>query len=157
VPLADLAAHEGTAIRVGGAVTSVSGTLIVLADSTGSATLELVGRAAPLAATISIGDLVNATGTVVESESGLRVQVDDPAGLARIPAPGEETPSQASSPITANDYRPPDDHLASANPPQTAPVVAFLVIFGMALLLVIGALAVRLGWPHRLLSRVRRI
>jgi hypothetical protein len=160
VPLADLAAHRGAAIRVGGAVASIDGTLVVLADSSGSATLQLVGRAAPLAATLALDDLVNATGTVVASPDGLRVVVDDPANLARIRAPGQRTAPAASSAslaISADDYRPPDHHLAATNPGPPAPIVPFLVILGLSILLVIGALAVKLGWPNRLLSRLRRI
>jgi len=142
---------------VGGAVTGIDGALIVLADSSGSATLELVGRAAPLAATLAVDDLVNATGTVVADGDGLRVVIDDPAKLDRFPAPGQSTHSAASSSITADDYRPPDNHLAAANPAPSGPIVAFLVVLGMSVLLVVGALAIRLGWPNRILSRLRRI
>jgi len=157
VPLAALSAYQGTTVRVGGAVTGIDGALIVLADSSGSATLELVGRAAPLAATLAVDDLVNATGTVVADGDGLRVVIDDPAKLDRFPAPGQSTHSAASSSITADDYRPPDNHLAAANPAPSGPIVAFLVVLGMSVLLVVGALAIRLGWPNRILSRLRRI
>jgi hypothetical protein len=157
VPLADLAAHRGAAIRVGGAVLRIDGRLVVLADSSGSATLELVGRAAPLAARLDVDDLVNATGTVVASPAGLRLQIDDPANLVRIPAPGQATYAQASSSITADDYRLPDDQLATTSAPPTAATVVFLVILATSVVLVIGALAWRLGWPNRLLSRWRRI
>jgi hypothetical protein len=163
VPLADLAAHQGATIRVGGAVTSIKGTLIVLADSSGSATLQLVGRAAPLAATLKTDDLVNATGLVLASAADLRVVIDDPANLARLPAPGQTTqpdlsaPSDASSSISADDYRPPGGHLAAANPAPSAPIGAFVIILGMSVLLVFGALAWKLGWSNRILSRWRRI
>lgn len=157
MPLADLAAHRGAAIRVGGAVARIDGTLVVLADSSGSATLQLVGRAAPLAATLAVDDLVNASGTVVADADGVRVVIDDPANLTRMRPAGQPTPSAVQASIDAGDYMPPENHLVTATPVQTAPLVAFLVILGVSVLLVLGALAWRLGWSNRLISRLRRI
>jgi hypothetical protein len=159
VPLAELSAHLGAQVRVGGAVARVDGALVVLADSSGSATLQLVGRAAPLAASLMPGDLVNASGTVTGGGSAQpRLVVDDPAALERVHAPITSGTPSAVAPWSVTGYQPPASHeIAAAQPPSNAPILAFVAIVGLCLVLVLGAFAVKVGWANRLLRRVRPI
>ena len=136
---------------VGGSVKSVEGTLVVLADASGDNTIELVGDAAPLAATLKVGDLVNATGKV--GASG-HVIVADPADLVRVGVGGS---TSAPASIGAVDYQPQTHQIAGAQPAQIGPLVAFVAILGLTVLLVVGGLAWKLGWANRLVKRRGRI
>jgi hypothetical protein len=153
VALADLAGHRGESVRVGGAGTGIDGTLITLADSSGIATLELQGAAAPLAATLHDGDLLNASGTV--SADGRRVIVNDPRAITRG-AGVALAPAQTQTGHPAADL-PPAHEQSAAGPPQIAPIVAFLAILGLTAALVIGAIAFKLGWPNRVQKWANRL
>jgi len=146
------------AVLVGGAVMSIDGGIVVLANAAGESTIELVGDAAPLAATLSRGDLVNATGKV--GANG-RVVVDDPAHLTRL---GASSPTITPATPALADYAPQTHQFAAPSAPQTGPLVAFAAVFGLTVLLVVGAFAVKLGWlnrarnwPNRLKTRFTRI
>lgn len=144
----------GSQLLVGGTVTSVDGTSVVLTDASGESTIELVGDAAPLAATLSVGDLVNARGTLT---SDGHVIVDNPGDLVRLSADGATRAPQTANPVG---FGPATHDFSAAQPTQQAqigPLVAFLVILGLAAVLVVGALAFKLGWPNWLKKRWRRI
>jgi len=86
VTFADLAAHEGARVAVGGSVTSVDGSRIVLDDGTASAVIRLVGDAQAMSRLVSSGDLVNVVGTVQRNAAGgLEVAVDEPQAIRWIP------------------------------------------------------------------------
>ncbi|MEO8626257.1 MAG: lamin tail domain-containing protein, partial [Candidatus Limnocylindrales bacterium] len=144
VPLAELPLHKGAQVRVGGAVTQIYGNVIILADSSGSATLELIGLAAPLAESLRVGDLVNATGIV---GSDAHLTVSDPHDFQRV---GAAASSDAPQSIDAVDYQPQTHQIEVAQPAQIGPLVAFLAILGLTVVVVVGALAVKLGWATRL-------
>jgi hypothetical protein len=137
-------AAPGSELLIGGSVTSISGTVVVLSDATGDHAIELVGQAAPLAGTLEIGDLVNATATL--SADG-RLIVEDPGALVRVDGLGNTgQPPSIGGPASHIPQMPPDP---AAQTPQTAPVVAFGALFGLTLVLVIGAFAVKLSGPDR--------
>jgi hypothetical protein len=138
-------------LLVGGSVTSIDGTVVVLTDASGDSTIELVGDAAPLAAALRIGDLVNAKGTL---QSNGHVIVDNAADIVRVGAHQATDAPQTAKPVS---YGPSTHDFAAAQPAQAGPLVTFLVVLGLTVLLVVGAFAVRLGWPNRLKRRLRRI
>lgn len=145
------------ATLVGGSVTSIAGTTIVLSDAAGDVTIELVGDAAPLAATLEVGDLVNAWGTIAADG---HLIVDDPGSLVHVAGLGGTSAARSARPSLAVQT----PGRATAGSPQTAPIVAVVIILGLGLLLVIGAFAVKLygpnrirSWPNRLKSRNTRI
>ncbi|MDL2334689.1 MAG: lamin tail domain-containing protein [Chloroflexota bacterium] len=146
-----IASGTGSELVVGGLVTSVDGSIVVLTDASGDSTIELVGDAAPLVATLRIGDLVNARGTL---HSNGHVIVNNSADVVRLSADGATEPSQTAKPVS---YGPATHDFAAAQPAQMGPLVAFLVILGLTVLLVVGAFAVKLGWANRLKKRWRRI
>jgi hypothetical protein len=113
----------------------------------------LTGLAAPLAATIEQGDLVNATGTV--SLDGRRVIVDDPAAVTRF---GASSPSGGPAETQAVAYSGPQSHqFAAGQPTQIGPLVAILAVLGLVFVLVVGAIAWRLGWANRLRNWPNRL
>ena len=130
----------------------------MLTDASGEVTIELVGDAAALAATLHVGDLVNVSGTQLQNG---RLIVDDPAALVRVPGlTGSTSPQPAQQVVTG----PQDPQQPTAQAAQMAPIVAFGVIFGLTALLVIGAFAVKLygpdrarNWANRLKARFVRI
>jgi hypothetical protein len=158
VPLGELAAYQGATVRIGGLVTRVDGARLTVVDSSGSATIELTGEAAAVAATIAPNDLVNATGMVAGAGDSLRLVVDDQAGLTRLAARVAATPPDGLSlaPPVANEPASTGSGGGQV-PAQSAPLLALLAILGVSLVLVIGAVAVKLGWLDRLAVRRRRI
>jgi hypothetical protein len=139
-------------------VSSIDGTVIVLADGQGDVTIELVGEAEPLAAMLHVGDLVNATGTM--GASG-RLIVDDPGALVRVGGLGASRTPRSAGPASFVAQAP---DLTAVRPAGSAPIVALAAILGLALALVIGAFALKLygpnrvrNWPNRLKSRITRI
>jgi hypothetical protein len=137
-------AGPGSATLVGGTIISVSGSVIVLTDASGEHTIELAGPAVALAATLEIGDLVNATGFL--SADG-RLIVDDPGALVRVAGLGTTHPTPSANSTGSMTQAPPQQ---AAQPPQIAPVVAFGAIFGLTVALAIGAFALRRYGPNRL-------
>jgi hypothetical protein len=133
------------AVLVGGVVARIDGAIVLLTAASGDNTVELVGDAAPLAATLRTGDLVNAIGK--RAPSG-HVIVTDPADLVRVGAAGATT--TAPSPGFA-DYIPQSNQFANQtdNQPQAGPLVAFAAILGLSVVLVVGAFAWKLGWLNR--------
>jgi hypothetical protein len=145
-----------TATLVGGEILSIDGATIVLSDASGEVTLELAGDAAPLAATLHVGDLVNASGTL--SADGRTVTVDDPAGIVRG---GGLTHASATASAIASAgsaefvIGTPSQH--AAQPSQVAPIVAFAVILGLSVLVVVGAFAAKLYGPNRVRNWANRL
>jgi hypothetical protein len=85
IDLADLAAHAGERVRVGGLVTAIESDGVRLDDGTAEARLVLEGEAAGLVGTLVVGDALNATGRpelreepvlVVETQDGIELVGD---------------------------------------------------------------------------------
>jgi len=148
---------------VGGTVLSIEGTSLVLRDASGNVTIELVGEAATLAATLHVGDLVNASG-IMDADGHLIV--DDPGSMVRLAGLGGSGDPRSADPTIPGDPASlvPQAHQQAAQTPQMAPIAALGALFGLTLMLVIGALAVRLygpnrvrEWPNRVKKRSVRI
>ena len=86
VDVADLAAHVGQVVRVGGLVEDVHDEGFDLDDGTAIGAIRLRGPAIELAGSLVVGDALSATGTVErDAVSGsLTVVVDDPAGIVLV-------------------------------------------------------------------------
>ena len=85
--LADLAAHQGERVTIGGTVTAVDGARITVDDGSSIAVIRLFGDASAMVSLVAIGDLVNATGVVDRNATGgLEIAVDDPAGFTWLAA-----------------------------------------------------------------------
>ena len=131
VALADVAAHVGATVLVGGTVVALDGPTVTIEDATASAVVRLVGDAAPLARLMTIGDLVNAAGRVERSvAAGLHVVVDDPSRVSILPAMPADL---ATSPVPsgAPDDEPPAWSVGSEAPVRSMPMA--LVALAVAL------------------------
>ncbi len=93
--VAGLARFAGRAVRVGGLVSAVDATGLVLNDGTGSARLDLVGDARSLLPLIGPGDAIGATG-LVQAGTPPTIRVTDPAALVRLGDLGEALPIAGS-------------------------------------------------------------
>jgi len=102
VDLADIGAHLGELVRVGGSVAATRVDGVTLDDGTGQADARFVGEAGALLDSIEPGDVLNVTGTVVRTgDAAPAVVVSDPAGISRVGRLGESIPiAAASSPGT---------------------------------------------------------
>jgi hypothetical protein len=91
---ADLAAlpGAGTLVRVGGLIVTADRDGVLIDDGTATSVVRLVGEAAELLALLEPGDAVSAVGRVTAGPEGVRVDVDDPAGLVRLGDLGEALP-----------------------------------------------------------------
>jgi hypothetical protein len=96
IDLVDVAGHVGKLVRVGGLITELAPDGFLLDDGTAIGRITLTGDAADYLPLLEAGDAVNATGTVVGDESGLRIVVDDPAGLVRVGDPSADGLDAAS-------------------------------------------------------------
>jgi hypothetical protein len=133
VPISELADHLGSIVTIGGTVTSVSGAVATVEDASGTADVRLSDEAASLEAQLSVGDLVNVTGTVGRTPSGgIEVVVADPAGVVRLPASGETSAPQPTDPspsaaaavaVTTDDQEPTSDN--------RGPLIAVAVLLGL--------------------------
>ncbi len=83
VELADLAAHLGSTVRVGGLVTVVADDGFELDDGTATGRVVLEGAAGDLADLVEPGDAVNATGTP-DDRGGPVLVVTDPADMVLL-------------------------------------------------------------------------
>jgi len=147
---------------VGGTVTSIEGTVLVLTDASGAVTIQLVGEAAALAETLHVGDLVNATG-IMNADGHLIV--NDPGSMVRLASLGSGDPRSAD-PTDPGDPASlvPQALQQAAHTPQMTSILAFGALFGLTVVVVIGAFAVRLygpnrvrEWPNRVKRRIVRI
>jgi outer membrane biosynthesis protein TonB len=105
VDLADLAAHTGERVRVGGLVTDLETGGLRLDDGTATALVLVEGEAAELLPLIEPGDAINVSGTVAEVGGEPAVRVTDPAGIALAAAPtaadgGTTAPGSSGAPGT---------------------------------------------------------
>ncbi len=156
--LDDLEGHEDEVVTVGGVVTAIDGTAVLIDDGSASVRLQLTGDAAALASRFVLGDLLNATGRVATDASGqLEVVVDDPGAVERLArltagatATGEATESSGS-------MLPPVGELPSKTGAQPATATAeltALALFGASIVLIVGVLAAdphrRAAWRKRL-------
>ncbi len=102
IDLADLGAHPGELVRVGGFVSSVSGAGLQLDDGTGIGNVRLEGDALDIGSTIETGETLNVTGSVERTAAGGSVVVvRDPAMVARVGRLGESVPLLASAGASA--------------------------------------------------------
>ena len=86
--ISSLAGHVGEVVRIGGRITAIASGVITIDDGTGQAAVRLTGQAAALADGLHPTEIVNVVGTVTQTAAGgIEVVVDDPAAVARIPAP----------------------------------------------------------------------
>jgi len=103
IALADLGAYLGDTVTVGGRVVAVGQDAIMISDESGSATLLLGGPAADLAAALIPGDLLNATGIVVDGPDGLpAIAVADPAAITRLVQVAATLPVPTQSPAPSS-------------------------------------------------------
>ncbi len=93
IDLADLAAHAGELVRVGGLVAAVRVDGVTLDDGTATGDLRFEADAAALLGSIGAGDALNASGVVERPSAGPPVvTVRDPAAVARVGQLGERIP-----------------------------------------------------------------
>lgn len=115
VELANLAAHAGEPVRVGGLVTTVVNEEIQLDDGTGTARLVLEGAAADQVALVAAGDALNATGTV-DDRNGPVVVVTGAADIALLGDLGGDGSSAATADVPVADQGSAPDGMAAAGP-----------------------------------------
>ena len=128
--------------------------MVLLTAASGDVTIELVGDAAPLAATLKVGDLVNATGDV---RSDGHVIVAERADLVRIAANGANSATQAAQTATPVAFGPTTHQFTPTQSSPIAPLVALLAILGLVGALVVGALAIKLSGRNRVRNLVNRL
>ena len=98
IDLAELGAHLGELVRVGGLVSAVSGDGMQLDDGTGVGEVRLQGDAMAMSTAIEAGETLNVTGTVERTAGGDPIiVVRDPAMVARVGRLGESIPLVATS------------------------------------------------------------
>ncbi len=125
VDLAELAAHLGETVRVGGLIIDLEADGVTIDDGTAVALVLLVDAAAEHLPLLEPDDAINATGRIERRGAGFAVVVRDPAGIARVGDLAEPVPTDApAGPALATD--PPERSVsASTNPfgfgfPETA-------------------------------------
>lgn len=94
--LATLEEHLDSLVRVGGLVAEARPDGFLFDDGTAVGTAVLVGEAASFRELVRPGDAVGLVGRVVRDSAGLRVVVEDPAGIVRLGALGEVVPIAAT-------------------------------------------------------------
>jgi hypothetical protein len=147
VALADLAAHEGQLVRVGGEVQQRDGARLIIADVSATAVVRLSGEAVPLAEIVERGDMINAIGEVERNAAGgLEVVVADSRLMVRTTS-GPLSPADRPSSIPPAAQRPPNSAQAPLGDDQS----------GNVALLAIVAACVLLGSSGLLLARGRRL
>jgi hypothetical protein len=104
--LADLAAHVGQVVRVGGLVQGVDETGFRLDDGTAVAWVRLRADAADLAGSMLVGDALSATGRVERDpgDGAVLVAVEDPGGIALVGGLGQDP---SDRPAASADGSPP--------------------------------------------------
>ncbi len=112
--LAKLGDLAGARVRVGGLVAALDGDIVVVDDGTATAGLRLTGDAAAALPLLEAGDAVSAVGRVVVSATRTVVEVDDPAGLARLGDLGETLPLDPPEQVPADET---DPGPAASDPP----------------------------------------
>jgi DNA/RNA endonuclease YhcR with UshA esterase domain len=155
--LAVLADHVGALVRVGGLVASVGAGEFQLDDGTAIGSVVLRGEAAAFLDLIHAGDAIGLVGRVERAGSGLRVGVDDPAGLVRLGGLGEIVPISATSGLVPSPA--PDSVPGSAAAPGQPTGMAgdgWPVMIGLtvACLAVVGAMRLRRHRADRRLAAV---
>ena len=152
--LDDLEGHEDEVVTVGGVVTAIEGTAVLIDDGSAAVRLRLTGDAAALATTFALGDLINATGRVATDAAGeLEVIVDDPAAVVRL---AQQYATGVASASTGA-MLPPAVATSSKTGTQPGPAPAALTalaLFGASIALIVGVLAAdprrRAAWRKRL-------
>ena len=98
--LADLAAHVGELVRVGGLVQAVDPAGFRLDDGTAIRQVRLRAAAVDLAGSVVVGDALSATGRVEldPGDGSPVVAVDDPAGIALVGGVGTGDPGASRRP-----------------------------------------------------------
>jgi hypothetical protein len=139
--LADVAAHLGERVTIGGTVTAIDGARLTIDDGSSVAVVRLVGDAGAMASLVAIGDLVNATGVVDRNaDGGLEVAVDDPAAFTWLAAL-----EAGATPFALASASPDPSFAVAALSDPGAPVdttaAAVGVLLVASVLLLVGALA----------------
>jgi hypothetical protein len=102
VPIGDLGSYVGARVTIGGEVVAVQTGEVSIDDGTGAATVVASSAAAETLSTASIGDLLNATGTVATTGAGFELVVEDEASLTLLdltsPTFGASSTSASASP-----------------------------------------------------------
>ncbi len=166
--LANLAAHVGQMVRVGGLVQALEGDGFRLDDGTAVVPIRLRAEATDLAGSIVVGDALNATGRVERdpADGTVFVAVDDPQGIALVGGLGPEDPGSSATAAESGDPSAPAGGDATAvlgggAPPLTAGLTGFgapeigavgLILLGLASLAV--TLLRRQRMRRRLAARI---
>ena len=98
VELAELGEHEGSLVRVGGLVTSVSAGRVVIDDGTAAAAILLPPDATGMIGDLRAADPLNATGTVMRDGAAWAVAPRAAVDIARVGRLGELTPLTQPTP-----------------------------------------------------------
>jgi hypothetical protein len=159
VDLAELEAHLGRLVRVGGLVVELVPNGAVLDDGTATGTIALRDAAAELLALVEPGDALNAIGRPERDGISVVLVVRDPAGLGRVGELGE------AAPLTQRDAAPPDAVVPNpslmvltpaahaATGPGQPPTAGFGVgAFALVALATAGVIAVRRIRARRLIA-----
>jgi hypothetical protein len=142
VDLADLSAHVGSVVRVGGLVTELLADGFLLDDGTAIGRIALVGAAAEYLPLLEPGDALNATGRVERDGEEYRVLVEDAAGIVRVGDPTLEPIAAAPAGGTRreqSDSRSPEpaEQLAGGllgpDDPGTAGIVGIVLVSAASL------------------------
>jgi hypothetical protein len=133
VALDDLGAHLGEMVAVGGRVAAVDRDAITISDESGNALLLLGGSAADLATVLAAGDLLNATGIVVDGPDGSpAIAVADATAITRLAQVVATLPPPTQSPAPSSWWAtsPPRTTTASAGTPGA---LSLLLLVGLLL------------------------
>jgi hypothetical protein len=157
VALADLAAHLGTTVRIGGIVASVNDGTVEVDDGTASATIVLEDDAADLDRLLQPGDALNATG-IPDARDGVVLVVTDPSMVVLVGdlGNGEEPSGDPAFAPAGIDVLPSDDGSTVLSGPEPAasrgrePLVA-----GLAGMLIAAGLAAAAATRRAIVARRR--
>lgn len=155
IALADLGAHLGSTVRVGGLVRSIEADGVQLDDGTATGALILEGPAADLLVLLQPGDALNATGTAEDRGDAVLV-VSDPAAVVLLGDLGtDDEPSGDPVDAAAGVVPSPD---GSATPATLEPASSRgrePLVAGFVAVLLGGALAGTLAARRAALGRRR--
>jgi hypothetical protein len=154
IDIADLAAHTGSTVRIGGLVVGIDTNGLSVDDGTEIGRVVLEGAAADYLALIDPGDAINAIGVVQGRPAGPVVVVHDPAGIVRVGDPAAGSNAVLPGDGGLQDTRPAGEaRLATLADPLGVglPGVAGIVSLAMV---TIASVAVTLLRRHRLRRQI---
>jgi len=151
--LADIAAHEGELVSIGGRIEALDGDRLLVADGTSLAAVRLAPEAAAIGPARP-GMLINARGTITRTEQGgLEIVVDKAANLRLLdPRLAVENDGQ-TSPAVGGDH----SGLSAATPPSSPAgnALPFALAGLLALAGMVGSAGLVIAYKPQLLRALK--